>query len=126
MVFKPEPLLPAGDMEKFQAAAPYGADAAYLGGSSGNLRASSKGFSRGELRAWLVGVRGRWEAASPVELMLPGQRRPVLEPGSYALENHRGGMAGAVNSGTRAVLFTANQDIMPGIFFRGRNPLEIF
>lgn len=45
----PELLVPAGNPEKFYTAVLYGADAVYLGGESGNLRASSAGFSKQEL-----------------------------------------------------------------------------
>lgn len=69
--------------------------------------------------AWLVEVRGKWRTSQPVELMLPGMRRPVMAPCSYALENHRGERADEVNSGTRAVLYTDTGDIRPGIFLRG-------
>lgn len=72
-----------------------------------------------EKGAWLVEVRGKWRAGQPVELMLPGMQRPVLAPGSYALENHRGERADEVNSGTRAVLYADTADLRPGIFIRG-------
>lgn len=51
MTFLPELLVPAGSPEQFYTAVLYGADAVYLGGESGNLRASSKGFSRAALAA---------------------------------------------------------------------------
>lgn len=69
--------------------------------------------------AWAVDVRGRWETDKPVELMLPGMRRPVLQPGEYAVENHRGETAAVAASGTRATLYTAQQGLEPGIFIRG-------
>jgi putative protease len=48
--FKPELLLPAGNMDKFNTAVLYGADAVYLGGQNFNLRASCAGFTGQELQ----------------------------------------------------------------------------
>lgn len=47
---RPELLAPAGNMEKLRTCLLYGADAVYLGGKSGNLRAACEGFSAEELR----------------------------------------------------------------------------
>ena len=49
-LFLPELLAPAGDMEKLRTCLLYGADAVYLGGRAGNLRAACTGFSGEELR----------------------------------------------------------------------------
>lgn len=48
-VFIPELLAPAGNPDKLRACLLYGADAVYLGGRSGNLRAACEGFGRVEL-----------------------------------------------------------------------------
>lgn len=45
----PELLAPAGDLERLRVCLLYGADAVYLGGRSGNLRAACAGFSDAEL-----------------------------------------------------------------------------
>ena len=50
----PELLAPAGDLDRLRVCLLYGADAVYLGGRSGNLRASCEGFSPAELRRGLV------------------------------------------------------------------------
>ncbi|CAK7002660.1 MAG: 23S rRNA 5-hydroxycytidine synthase [Desulfovibrio sp.] len=68
--------------------------------------------------AWLVDVRGKWDAAKDAELMLPGMRRPTLESGSYTLENHRGERVSVVNSGMRAVVHSEAESFRPGIFIR--------
>lgn len=68
---------------------------------------------------WAVDVRGRWETRKPIELMLPGMRRPVLAPGQYAVENHRGELSDLAASGTRAVLYANEPGIEPGVFIRG-------
>lgn len=69
--------------------------------------------------AWSVTVMGQWDESRGVELMLPGMRRPVLPPGAYALENHRGERTGCAASGTRGVLYTQVRGIVPGVFVRG-------
>ena len=66
--------------------------------------------------AWLIDVRGRWQADFNVELMLPGMQRPLV--GSYALENQRGELATLVHSGTRCVFYCQHPGIRPGIFIR--------
>jgi len=57
-LFLPELLAPAGDMEKLRACLLYGADAVYLGGPTGNLRAACAGFTGPELRE-AVALAGR-------------------------------------------------------------------
>ena len=47
---KPEVLAPAGDMESFDTALRYGADAVYLAGKSFGMRTASKNFSAEELK----------------------------------------------------------------------------
>lgn len=49
MLNKPEVLSPAGDMESFDAALRFGADAVYLAGKSYGMRTASKNFSMEEL-----------------------------------------------------------------------------
>ncbi len=68
--------------------------------------------------SWAVMVLGKWDEAVPAEIMLPGMRRPVMGPGSYALENHRGERCGQAASGTRAVLHTRLPGLLPGAFIR--------
>jgi len=50
MMFRPEILAPAGNLEKLKTAINFGADAVYLGGSKLNLRAFSDNFSNEELK----------------------------------------------------------------------------
>lgn len=49
LAFFPELLAPAGNPEKLRTCLLYGADAVYLGGRTGNLRAACEGFGRAEL-----------------------------------------------------------------------------
>ena len=58
----PELLAPAGDLERLRVCLLYGADAVYLGGRSGNLRAACAGLSaadieRGAAEARAAGAR---------------------------------------------------------------------
>lgn len=55
-------------------------------------------------QSWRVSVRGRWDAARPAVLVLPGMQRPVLKVGEYSLENSKGQAVSLVHSGTEAVL----------------------
>ncbi len=55
---KPEILAPAGDMERLKAAAYYGADAVYMGGTRFGMRAAPKNFSDSELKAAVDFVHG--------------------------------------------------------------------
>ena len=48
-MMRPEVLSPAGDMESFEAALRFGADAVYLAGKSFGMRSSPKNFSAEEL-----------------------------------------------------------------------------
>jgi len=50
----PELLAPAGGMDKLRTCLLYGADAVYLGGRTGNLRAACEGFTCRELREAVV------------------------------------------------------------------------
>ena len=47
----PEVLVPAGDMERLEAALRYGADAVYLGGKQHSMRSAPKNFTLEELAA---------------------------------------------------------------------------
>ena len=67
---------------------------------------------------WLVDVRGDWNRAEDVEIMLPGLKRPVIVGGSYGLENQRGELASVVGNGNRARLYADFDEIRPGVFLR--------
>ena len=68
--------------------------------------------------AWIVDIRGKWEETYSAEIMLPGLRRPVLPPGTYTLENHRGERTGHAASGTRAILHAEIPEAVSGVFIR--------
>ena len=82
------------------------------------LLARVETMARSDGSAWHVEVRGKWDSSQPVEIMLPGMRRPVLAAGSYGFENHRGEAANLVNNGTKAILFACIDGLEPGVFIR--------
>ncbi|MDL2316908.1 U32 family peptidase [Desulfovibrio sp. OttesenSCG-928-A18] len=68
--------------------------------------------------AWLVDLRGNWERARDVELMLPGLARPLLAGGAYGLENQRGEAVKMLGNGVRAVFRCEEPGLAPGMFIR--------
>ena len=75
---KPEILAPAGDMERFQSALDFGADAVYLAGKMFGMRTSSSNFSIEELEAVVKkahekNVNSRLPHSR--SLLLPGRER---------------------------------------------------
>lgn len=71
---------------------------------------------------WLVDVKHRFSTAAPLELLLPGLRRPVLRPGDYAVEKDPGFTLQTVHSGLRLVLRCGHPDLAPGLFLRTHLP----
>lgn len=67
---------------------------------------------------WSVHVRSFWDGRKPFEIMLPGMRRPILEPGEYALENHRGTQCSELHPGLIATLHAENAPLLPGLYLR--------
>ncbi|GAB7078653.1 peptidase U32 family protein [Megalodesulfovibrio paquesii] len=53
---------------------------------------------------WRIAVRDRLDATRPLELLLPGLRRPVLAPGAFALERDSGERRSQAHSGERVLL----------------------
>lgn len=87
----PELLAPAGDLERLRVCLLYGADAVYLGGRSGNLRAACTGFSaadleRGAAEARAAGARLYYCLNSfPPEKDLPGLPAVIEEAASAGI-----------------------------------------
>jgi U32 family peptidase len=67
---------------------------------------------------WTTQVLDRWEATGPVELVLPGLRRPVLRPGEYGLENERGEAMRLAHPGQRVVVCCEHPECASDIFLR--------
>ena len=72
--------------------------------------------------AWVMDVKHRFEADAPVEILLPGLRRPVLGAGDYGLENADGDRLATVHGGMRVVLRCAHPGLGEGIFLRAHLP----
>jgi len=75
------------------------------------------GESVGEGR-WLVQVLERWESSRPLELVLPGLRRPEVAPGAYGLENEHGEKLTLVHPGLQVILRCDHPGCGPDTFVR--------
>lgn len=71
---------------------------------------------------WVMDVKHRFEADAPLEILLPGLRRPVLEPGEYAVENSEGERLRTAHGGMRVMLRREHPDFVPGLFLRAHVP----
>ena len=70
--------------------------------------------------AFIVEIRGQWQATSSMEAMLPGLRRPTTAPGLYSLENTQGETLSVANPGQRVRLVFHGEPLplQEGIFLR--------
>lgn len=71
---------------------------------------------------WVMDVKHRFETGAPLEILLPGLRRPVLRPGDYGVENADGAGLETVHGGMRVVLKCGHPGLEPGLFLRAQNP----
>lgn len=67
---------------------------------------------------WVVQVVDRWEPRQPLELVLPGLRRPEVGPTDYSLESEHGERLSLAHPGLRVVLRCEHPDCAPDIFVR--------
>jgi putative protease len=68
--------------------------------------------------AWVMDVKHRFETGAPLEILLPGLRRPALSPGDYGVENAEGLRLDTVHGGMRVTLRCGHPGIAPGLFLR--------
>jgi U32 family peptidase len=73
---------------------------------------------------WLVRVVDRWDASQPMELVLPGLRRPEIPSKAYRLENEQGSSLSLVHPGQQATLRMTHPDLAPDIFVRQVRALQ--
>jgi putative protease len=71
---------------------------------------------------WVMDVKHRFETVAPLEILLPGLRRPVLRPGDYGVENAEGLGLGTVHGGMRVTLRCGHPGLAPGLFLRAGHP----
>ncbi|KAF5052729.1 hypothetical protein DSECCO2_405710 [anaerobic digester metagenome] len=71
---------------------------------------------------WIMDVKHRFETDAPLEILLPGLRRPVLRTGDYGVENDEGLGLGTAHGGMRVVLRCGHPDLEPGLFLRAAHP----
>ncbi len=67
---------------------------------------------------WLISVRHRWYDYFDLHLLLPGLRRPLIQTGTYALEDERGHKLQIAHSGLKAVLRLENPELQAGFMLR--------
>lgn len=70
--------------------------------------------------SWRIQVRSPWSAASEAAVLLPGMRRPALQPGTYHLENHRGERVSILHPGMGGVLHCGQsiEGLASGLYVR--------
>ena len=66
-------------------------------------------------------VKHRFETGSPLEILFPGLRRPVLGAADYGVENAEGGRLPTVHGGMRVVLRCAYPGLEAGMFLRAHH-----
>jgi U32 family peptidase len=67
--------------------------------------------------AWSVSVLSRWEQGIPVQILLPGLKRPLVQ--EYTLEKEDGVRVATAHSGTRVILRSGDPMLREGLFVRG-------
>ncbi len=71
---------------------------------------------------WVMDVKHRFETHAPLEILLPGLRRPVLEAGDYGVENTEGERLPTVHGGMQVMLRCDYPGIEAGMFLRAHHP----
>lgn len=71
---------------------------------------------------WSVDIKHRFSTEQPLEIVLPGLRRPVLSAADYGLEQEDGTKTDTAHSGLRLYLRCEHPDLAPGIFLRTHLP----
>lgn len=67
---------------------------------------------------WRVAVRAKWSKGDRVQVLTPKGEHVVLEPGEYALEDHKGAFVETSHSGLDVILHTQCNVLQPGVFLR--------
>lgn len=71
-----------------------------------------------EQGAWRVTVKAPWDASLPATVLLPGMRRPIMEAGTYQLENHRGHKVDKLHPGMTGFVYCSLEGIERGLYIR--------
>ncbi|MDY0225197.1 MAG: peptidase U32 family protein [Desulfomicrobium apsheronum] len=71
---------------------------------------------------WLMDVKCRFQVGDPLEIVLPGLRRPLLASGDYGVEKEEGFHLSTAHSGLRLLLHCDHPELEPGIFLRAHLP----
>lgn len=93
-------------------------------GSSPHIVALINGKAEGPLpslggnSAYEITVKSPWDASMPATLLATGMRRPVMMPGDYQLENHRGQKVDKLHPGMRGILHCDMEGLEKGLYIR--------
>ena len=68
--------------------------------------------------SWRMQVRAPWSTEREAVVLVPGLRRPVLRPGTYTLENHRGERTDLLHPGMEGVLHCDLAELERGFYVR--------
>lgn len=71
---------------------------------------------------WVMDVKHRFQSNEPLEIVLPGLRRPILAPTEFGVEKEGGLHVGTAHSGLRLLLHCDHPDLAPEIFLRTHYP----
>jgi putative protease len=71
---------------------------------------------------WIMDVKHRFEVGAPIEILLPGLRRPVIAAEHYGVENAEGEKLSTVHGGMRVMLRCGHPGLEAGMFLRAHHP----
>ena len=67
---------------------------------------------------WKIQVRAPWLADREATILMPGMQRPVLRPGNYSLENHKGERVDRLHPGMEGKLCCEVGGLQKGLYVR--------
>lgn len=71
---------------------------------------------------WTMDIKHRFGTEQPLEIVLPGLRRPVLSGADYGVEQEDGTKVDTAHGGLRLCLRCEHPDLAPGLFLRTHLP----
>lgn len=74
---------------------------------------------------WRLEIKDRFSSQAPLEILLPGLRRPVLAPSDYGLENELGQSVDTAHGGVCLLLHSAHPALEQGFFLRTHDPAGV-
>lgn len=89
---------------------------------NGKKHIAAKIISQNGPGQWVIDAKHRFLTTEPLEIVLPGLRRPVLQPGVYGVEKDPGFRLDTIHSGLRLIFQCDHPDLAPGLFLRTHLP----